>query len=894
MSISRVRVVDPLSTPPPTTKPIKSITKKEKVREPPPVSISIISAVNGESVDSIISSNSFHFLLEGLTHEVFSVQPDGSSQPLTTETFDTIEIFGRGGAVVHITCDCREIVVQYQSKYASVIVSPTTTVSEVIRSIEHSLGLKGHHILYLNEGRRKRIPLRKNTLVWGLKSDFTLKDINVIIGEEDIIPLQPPFITSDVLCIVEFQNIPPFETIVESTWNYEELVKFLLESIGVDSEVWKEYDLVLKKGYKAIKFEGIVGQWAKEGVIVVEVNKKPGCHVIVVGDYDDKPHKCLRTVEFYRQAPTEDDCWAYASRMSFTVATSNLTLVTSVAQKFQAANTYIFTIDENGITNFADAQSVVGNAKKMIFVKSEEAPGTSFCRALEVLDPFESVVYSQGDLLVTKYRTILVSSSVVSVPHASVAIAQVFIIDDKRDALLLIAKDLQRVIITGDSNKIRKLLKIYYSEDNRLLFPRSVSETYAFRSSGTTSTESEWRALSFTKEFSRLGITSSNGFKVIDNRDGHISVTYPPMVAVPDGVDISSILTFRSKGRIPAICWRGAGNQTISRSAQPLPGALGRARCEADELLLKTLVTLTKGGEILSIFDARPPLNAQANRLQGGGVESNTYYPFCEFQYLSIENIHEVRNAYYKMLKAILMMPHNSYEYKNVIEGCKWYQFLHSILVGAVSIVNKIKEGNSVLVHCSDGWDRTSQLTSLAMIILDPYYRTVEGLLTLIEKEWITFGHRFKQRSGLGCRYDIDVTPIVQSLFRDVKPKDFQKQEQNDNESSPIYGQWIECVEIIRRQQPDAFEYNGDLLIFLLDSLYNCQFANYLEYPNTCSCNISNLLSMVPYVYSHRIKFTNTSFKAVADDIKVSLNPLQFKLWKEYYLRYDKPVVLNI
>ena len=36
-------------------------------------------------------------------------------------------------------------------------------------------------------------------------------------------------------------------------------------------------------------------------------------------------------------------------------------------------------------------------------------------------------------------------------------------------------------------------------------------------------------------------------------------------------------------------------------------------------------------------------------------------------------------------------------------------------------------EGTSVLVHCSDGWDRTAQTCSLAGLILDPYYRTIPG-----------------------------------------------------------------------------------------------------------------------------------------------------------------------
>jgi len=34
----------------------------------------------------------------------------------------------------------------------------------------------------------------------------------------------------------------------------------------------------------------------------------------------------------------------------------------------------------------------------------------------------------------------------------------------------------------------------------------------------------------------------------------------------------------------------------------------------------------------------------------------------------------------------------------------------------------------------SDGWDRTSQLVSLAQMLLDPHYRTIKGFAILIEK----------------------------------------------------------------------------------------------------------------------------------------------------------------
>lgn len=40
-----------------------------------------------------------------------------------------------------------------------------------------------------------------------------------------------------------------------------------------------------------------------------------------------------------------------------------------------------------------------------------------------------------------------------------------------------------------------------------------------------------------------------------------------------------------------------------------------------------------------------------------------------------------------------------------------------------------VLEGVSVLVHCSDGWDRTAQVCSVASVLLDPYYRTLKGLM---------------------------------------------------------------------------------------------------------------------------------------------------------------------
>lgn len=125
--------------------------------------------------------------------------------------------------------------------------------------------------------------------------------------------------------------------------------------------------------------------------------------------------------------------------------------------------------------------------------------------------------------------------------------------------------------------------------------------------------------------------------------------------------------------------------------------------------------------------------------------ESEDAYQNAELVFLDIHNIHVMRESLRK-LKELCFPNIDETRWLSGIEQTYWLKHIKCILAGAVKIVDKVENHKtSVLVHCSDGWDRTAQLTALSMLMLDPYYRTIKGFEVLIEKEWLSFGHKFQQ-----------------------------------------------------------------------------------------------------------------------------------------------------
>lgn len=73
----------------------------------------------------------------------------------------------------------------------------------------------------------------------------------------------------------------------------------------------------------------------------------------------------------------------------------------------------------------------------------------------------------------------------------------------------------------------------------------------------------------------------------------------------------------------------------------------------------------------------------------------------------------------------------------------------------------------------------------------------------LIEKEWLSFGHKFTDRCG----------------FLDTP---------DNKEVSPVFTQFVEATWQVMQQYPCAFQFNERFLLTIHDHVYSCQFGTFI------------------------------------------------------------------
>ncbi|KAG8628777.1 hypothetical protein KVT40_002642 [Elsinoe batatas] len=513
-----------------------------------------------------------------------------------------------------------------------------------------------------------------------------------------------------------------------------------------------------------------------------------------------------------------------------------------------------------------------------------------------------------------------------------------------------------------------------------------------------------WELYDARREFRRMGIgpkEADKGWRISEiNHDYVYSPTYPSVLVVPSTVSDNVLKhggAYRSKARIPALTYlHPVNNCSITRSSQPMVGLLKGKRNPQDERLVQAIFstsrpksatpgldptslsdipadmvaiqddgrTSTDGEEHKLahhrsepdlktakiygaqqrnlIIDARPLMNARANQVGGMGSENMEYYKDATITFLGIDNIHVMRDSLGRVVEAL---QHSDYTNlgpdQDLLAKSKWLKYISLVVKGADLVARQIGINHShVLIHCSDGWDRTSQISSLSQLCLDPYYRTIEGFIVLVEKDWLSFGHMFRRRTGPLSHdkaFDIEndrprpstnvngSAPPPANAFENAiftargffnkkndsrenlaDPSDMDSSPSRSkddkigtkhSETSPIFHQFLDATWQILRQHPTRFEFNERFLRRLLYQLYAAQYGTFLfdnERERAEWRASERTRSVWDYFLSRKHQFINPDYDADIDDKVLGKERLiladasKIRWWAEVFGRTDE------
>ena len=353
------------------------------------------------------------------------------------------------------------------------------------------------------------------------------------------------------------------------------------------------------------------------------------------------------------------------------------------------------------------------------------------------------------------------------------------------------------------------------------------------------------------------------------------------------------------------------------------------------------------------IIDARPLLNARVNQAAGMGSENMEYYKDATINFLGIDNIHVMRESLERVFEAL---QHSDYTKlppdQELLAKSKWLKYIGLVLRGADLVARQIGINHShVLIHCSDGWDRTSQISALSQLCLDPYYRTLEGFIVLVEKDWLSFGHMFRRRTGPlnsekwfeienekvggrkaenGSSGNVGASTTFENALLSAKGFFNKKNDSREvldpdaeyastegspaqarrgtpsksdtpatkpSETSPIFLQFLDATWQLLNQHPTRFEFNERFLKRLVYQLYACQYGTFLfdnERERVESEARKRTRSVWDYFLSRKEQFINEAYDSTIDDKIVGKERLIFpdvskvRWWPDLFGRSDE------
>ncbi|XP_008960066.2 myotubularin-related protein 10 isoform X2 [Pan paniscus] len=170
----------------------------------------------------------------------------------------------------------------------------------------------------------------------------------------------------------------------------------------------------------------------------------------------------------------------------------------------------------------------------------------------------------------------------------------------------------------------------------------------------------------------------------------------------------------------------------------------------------------------------------------------------------TLPNIQEVQAAFVKLKQLCVNEPFEETEEKwlSSLENTRWLEYVRAFLKHSAELVYMLESKHlSVVLQEEEGRDLSCCVASLVQVMLDPYFRTITGFQSLIQKEWVMAGYQFLDR----CNH----------LKRSEK-------------ESPLFLLFLDATWQLLEQYPAAFEFSETYLAVLYDSTRISLFGTFL------------------------------------------------------------------
>jgi myotubularin-related protein 9 len=383
-----------------------------------------------------------------------------------------------------------------------------------------------------------------------------------------------------------------------------------------------------------------------------------------------------------------------------------------------------------------------------------------------------------------------------------------------------------------------------------------------------TSIDSGWLIFNIEEELNRMECPPNKWRISSVNSNYTVCPSYPARCIVPMEIDDNTLIKvskFRQAGRFPVLSYYHSSKESaILRSGEPLVG-VGERRSKEDIGLLKASLSTGKRGFIL---DLRTATEVKQRKARGGGIEVEAHYPHWRRVHCPIEHkLPFLQDSLIKLLDACTDKEVSSSNWLSKLDSSMWLTHVTKILTAACTAAQCVeRDGSSVLLHDTIGYDGTVQVACLAQVLLDPWCRTINGFKILIEREWLSSGHPFGDRCGqIG----------------------FQGSEQ-----APIFLLFLDCVWQVMQQFVFAFEFNETFLRVLFENSSSSCYGTFLG-NNEQQRNVLNVSARsvslwtylaVPDVAS---KLINPIYERHSSVLWPSVAPQSIILWSGLYLRWE-------